>query len=131
MLVLARRVNERIVIPCVGATIQVVALRPTLVRLGIDAPPEVVVLREEVAEEPGRGGGAPGPAAPLGRLLRCRLNHIARGLASLQRQLQGNPAPGLLAAVTELAEECRLLQGQLQAAWDEEAGRRVVPAMGL
>jgi carbon storage regulator len=47
MLVLTRKMNERIFI---GDNIQitVVAIRGNHVRLGIEAPPEIVVLRDEL-----------------------------------------------------------------------------------
>jgi carbon storage regulator CsrA len=48
MLVLARQLHERIIMPAVGATIEVVAIKPNSVRLGIEAPPEIVILREEI-----------------------------------------------------------------------------------
>ncbi len=50
MLVLTRRENERIVLPTVHTSIQVVRISGSTVRLGIDAPPEVPVLREELLE---------------------------------------------------------------------------------
>jgi carbon storage regulator len=49
MLVLARRRNEGIVIGD-GITVTVVELRGNQVRLGIEAPKQVRVLREELAE---------------------------------------------------------------------------------
>jgi carbon storage regulator CsrA len=55
MLVLARRRNETIVLPDLGITVQVVAIRRGTVRLGIVAPPGVRVLREELVGTP-RGG---------------------------------------------------------------------------
>ena len=55
MLVLARRLHESIVLPGLGITVQVVAIRRGSVRLGIVAPPGVAVLREElVGTEPAR-----------------------------------------------------------------------------
>jgi carbon storage regulator CsrA len=56
MLVLARQLNERIVMPTVPATIEVVAIKPNGVRLGIEAPSEVTIFREEVLR---RGEVAP------------------------------------------------------------------------
>ncbi|GIX02778.1 MAG: hypothetical protein KatS3mg112_1715 [Thermogutta sp.] len=50
MLVLTRRENERIVLPTVHTSIRVVRISGSTVRLGIDAPPEVPVLREELLE---------------------------------------------------------------------------------
>jgi carbon storage regulator CsrA len=48
MLILSRRLNEKVVFPSLGLTVQVVALKPGVVRLGIEAPPEVQVLRAEL-----------------------------------------------------------------------------------
>jgi carbon storage regulator len=48
MLVLSRKVGERIVIPECNLGITVVAIEGNRVRLGLSAPPEVAVYREEV-----------------------------------------------------------------------------------
>jgi carbon storage regulator len=48
MLVLSRKVGERIVVPEYRLTITIVAIEGNKVRLGISAPPEVAVHREEV-----------------------------------------------------------------------------------
>jgi carbon storage regulator CsrA len=50
MLVLSRRLHEKIVLPGIGAIIEVVAIKPGVVRLGIEAPSEVTVLREELQQ---------------------------------------------------------------------------------
>jgi carbon storage regulator CsrA len=50
MLVLSRRLKERIVLPDLGITIEVVAIKPGVVRVGIEAPPDVPVFREEVLD---------------------------------------------------------------------------------
>jgi carbon storage regulator len=47
MLVLSRHKDERIVIGD-NITVMVIELRPDRVRLGIEAPPEVTIHREEV-----------------------------------------------------------------------------------
>jgi carbon storage regulator CsrA len=54
MLVLSRHRNEKVVLPGLGATIQVLDIRRGVVRLGIVAPPEVIVLREELVGKPRR-----------------------------------------------------------------------------
>ena len=48
MLVLTRRQNEKIVLPGLNITIQVLDLKGGRVRIGIDAPPDVKILRSEV-----------------------------------------------------------------------------------
>jgi carbon storage regulator CsrA len=50
MLVLSRRLKEKIYIPSIGTIVQVVAIEGRTVRLGIKAPPKVKVLREELLD---------------------------------------------------------------------------------
>jgi carbon storage regulator len=47
MLVLSRKVGEQIRVPLCDLTVTVVAIRGNAVRLGITAPDEVAVYREE------------------------------------------------------------------------------------
>jgi len=51
MLVLSRRVGERIFIPSIGAYVKVLAVKGGTVRLSIEAPAEVLVLREELRDK--------------------------------------------------------------------------------
>ncbi len=51
MLVLTRRPHEKIVLPGLQVTITVVAVKGGAVRIGIEAPPEVQVLREELLDQ--------------------------------------------------------------------------------
>jgi carbon storage regulator CsrA len=48
MLVLSRRSNERIVFPTLDILLQVLQIKGNTVRLGIEAPPEVTIFRDEV-----------------------------------------------------------------------------------
>lgn len=76
MLVLSRRLNQKIVFPNCGVTLEVLGVKGNTVRLGIVAPPEVQVLREELA-----GARAATPAAkPRLHALCNRLNRITLGL---------------------------------------------------
>jgi len=52
MLVLSRRSDERIVFPTLGVTLQVLRIKGNIVRIGIEAPPEVPVLRQELTDRP-------------------------------------------------------------------------------
>ena len=51
MLVLTRRPHEKIVLPGLHVTLQVVAVKGGVVRIGIEAPPDVRVLREELIDQ--------------------------------------------------------------------------------
>jgi carbon storage regulator len=61
MLVLSRKLGERILVPHCDLTIKVVAIEGKTVRLGISAPAEVGVYREElwreIREQPSRSEG--------------------------------------------------------------------------
>jgi carbon storage regulator len=60
MLVLNRKRGQRIVIPSCSVTITVVTVEGGKVRIGIDAPAEVAVLRQELAKrKPIRKGQKP------------------------------------------------------------------------
>ncbi len=50
MLILSRKLNERIIIAKGQITIQVVRIEKNCVKLGIQAPPEVPVHREEIQQ---------------------------------------------------------------------------------
>ncbi len=51
MLVLTRKLGERIVVPSCEVVITVLAIKGRSVRLGITAPPAVDVVREEVRRQ--------------------------------------------------------------------------------
>jgi carbon storage regulator CsrA len=128
MLVLTRRTRERIVFPGINTSVQVVAVKSGAVRLGIEAPPEVAVFREELLardESP-----APVPAPPPGRAAPptlCQLSHLLRdwldvaaiGLALLHRQARA----GLTEDTLDLFDrEVGALRQQMQG-----MGRRPLP----
>jgi carbon storage regulator len=55
MLVLSRRVGERIVLSG-GVVLTVLAVHRSQIRLGVEAPPEVSVWREEIIRTDRRSG---------------------------------------------------------------------------
>ncbi len=142
MLVLSRRLGEKLLFPAIRTAVQVVSVKSGAVRLGIEAPPGVTVLREEVAARAGaRGpGGAPPPGCAAGPTL-CQLSHLLRdwldvaaiGLALLRRQGQAGTAAAALdpfdRAIGALREQMqgmgrqRLPDSRVLLAWDEGHGR--------
>jgi carbon storage regulator CsrA len=66
MLVLSRKPNQKIVFPGMNTTVQVVSIKPGVVRLGIEAPPHVIVLREELqlVQQQLEGSGEQSPRQP-------------------------------------------------------------------
>jgi carbon storage regulator len=53
MLVLSRRVGERILVPTFDMVLTVVSVKGNKVRLGVSAPADVAVFREEVWQQIG------------------------------------------------------------------------------
>src|SRR5262249_39067377 len=123
MLVLSRRINEKLVFPDIGAAVQVVSVRGNSVRLGIQAPPEVTVLRGEIPDfraEWADAAQATGPAEqtirhPLARLVSSRLRVAGSGLDLLRGHLEAGRAEDAQALAEQLAEDLQLLQRRLVA----------------
>jgi carbon storage regulator len=61
MLVLTRRTNESVVLPALGITIRVSAIKGQAVRIAIEAPRNVAIYREELLGQAGKGKEADQP----------------------------------------------------------------------
>jgi carbon storage regulator CsrA len=122
MLVLSRKIEEKIVLPTVGASVQVLDIKRGVVRLGITAPPDVTILREEVPDRAAEWGRA--QARPLDRAagpanggqpapwLGDRLKTTGMGLGLLRLQLEAGNTDEARATLAALHEEFqRLLEG--------------------
>lgn len=92
MLLLSRKPQETIVFPNLGITIEVARIQGGKVRVGIDAPPEIAVLRGELVGTDRKTSDPPTTAEkqpkPLDHRLRNRMHTIGLGLTLLQRQLE-------------------------------------------
>jgi carbon storage regulator len=126
MLVLARRLNERILIPAIQAAIQVVGIQGNIVRLGIEAPAEIKVFREEVVQD-GRPDAPAGDAPPRREDLRQRLADSADELSALRRQLRGKLPAAAAAALFRIDRDLTELARRLRPS----AGDDVAPGTTL
>jgi carbon storage regulator CsrA len=125
MLVLSRRLNEKILIPQINAAIQVVGIRPGVIRLGIDAPPEVAVVREEVRSRAAEWAAPPPAPAEataeakklhqLNQMLRNRLRVAHNGLRALRCQLEAGLLQDAEETLDHLDEDFQLLWQRFQA----------------
>ncbi len=91
MLVLSRRENQKILFPNVGITVEILGLKGSNIRLGIDAPPEIRILRAELndQEERSRDKTAEIPESRAERHERNNLlNTIALQLNLAEKLLQ-------------------------------------------
>jgi carbon storage regulator CsrA len=114
MLVLSRRENEKIVFPTLGITVQVCGINRTTTRIGIDAPPSVPILREEVSS----GKHAmPAPAGPVaGRhQLKNRLHAASLAVHLAQKQLNAGLADEADQTLTAALREFAALDQEMLA----------------
>jgi carbon storage regulator CsrA len=126
MLVLSRRIAQKIVFPTINTVLQVISVKSGTVRLGIDAPPSVPVFREEIL------AGHPGPQLPPfeeGQQQRptwLPSNQLeSSDLALLRRQLQSGLTGEAAALLDKIEEELAALrQGVDPPTWTKTSGAR-------
>jgi len=51
VLVLSRRSQEKVILPGLDIVLQVVSIKGNVVRLGIEAPPDVKIIRAELLQD--------------------------------------------------------------------------------
>jgi carbon storage regulator CsrA len=126
MLVLTRRLHEKIVFPTINAAVQVVSVKSGAVRLGIEAPTHVPVLRAEVQDRAmqwrpsGDLSVAEARLHQLSHLLQNRLSIAATGLNLLQRQLHAGLTHDAELTLDQLRDELELLRQRLEVESEEK-----------
>jgi len=114
MLVLTRRETETLLFPTLGITIEVLRIRGNKARLGIDAPAEIPVVRQEISGLKSVDFTADeSPAAQLSRLhraVRTRLDRTAVSLNHLHRRLEGHGDRESQQLVLEVFGELKALE---------------------
>jgi carbon storage regulator CsrA len=119
MLVLSRKLHEKIVLPTLKVAIQVVGIKGGAVRLGIQAPREVTVLREEIpdraaewAEQASRPAAPPAPEPQpikVWQPLYQRLKSAGVRLGLLRLQLDTGLTEEARQTLTGIQEDFQLL----------------------
>jgi carbon storage regulator CsrA len=111
MLVLSRKPNERIVFPAINTSVQIVSIKSGVVRVGIDAPHNVAVFREELLPAEGITALAlPRNLRELRHAIRNRLNAGGIGLALLRRQIENGRYDECEATLRTLEREFHAMQ---------------------
>lgn len=111
MLVLTRRPGQKVVFPSLGVAVEVLRSRGSVLRLGIEAPDDVPVLRDEVLTKQSESSAAPiaSSLSPMQRQQRHewrnKLNHLTLKLQLLQRQLELGQAVDPEKNLAEVFEE--------------------------
>jgi two-component system, OmpR family, response regulator len=116
MLVLSRKLKEKIILPTVSTIIQVLEIKAGTVRLGIDAPPEVTILREEVpnrTEEWGKVGSRPAEEPKPDKFksqLRDRLKAMGQWLGLTGLQLDSGLIEEARASLARIQDDLQVLR---------------------
>jgi carbon storage regulator CsrA len=125
MLVLSRRLNEKLLFPGLDTSIQIIGIKSGLVRLGIDAPDHVHVLRGEVPDRTANWGLPPEEERDpqeqtnqLKQLINRRLDIIRKGLGEAQ-QLTDSDSPEASQLLTRVDEDLRLLMGRVNTEFEK------------
>ena len=114
LLVLSRRLSEKVIFPGLDISVQVVGLTSGRVRLGIDAPANVTIIREELPDRVAEWDAA----SPLlsqqevqARLyrsnkgMRNRLKSISADLKLLRRQLEAGLTTDACVTLEKIEEQ--------------------------
>jgi carbon storage regulator CsrA len=113
MLVLTRRPNETIVLPGPGVTMHVLSVNNNSVRVGIDAPADVTVLRGEVQDRQKQWAAPPDASAPVRGLASRRVETARKGLAEAQQLLAAGRAAEAAETLGRIDEDLALLERRL------------------
>lgn len=113
MLVLSRRPNERILFPGLGVAVEVTSVSRNVVRLGIDAPPSVTIVREEIASEADKRPAK--DRKPISHAVRNRLHTANLAVHLAQKQLQAGLDEEADETLSEALREYAALDRELAA----------------
>jgi len=119
MLVLSTRPNDKIRMPETQTTIEVVAIQPGCVRLGIDAPADVRVLREGVPDRQAEWGSPDtadeAPSLPqIRRLLDKRLEIAREGINEVRQLLRAGLDEDARVILEKVDEDLHLLRRRIR-----------------
>ena len=128
MLVLSRRPNEKVLFAGLGISVEVVRVNGHAVRLGIQAPSDVRVVRNELVENESlclkRADRSQFPQQ-IAERLRSRLQIAANELCELHERLEGGDADAE-PAIFRVFQELKSLDEELQSS--TESSRPCVPS---
>lgn len=115
MLVLSRGRNDKVVFPTLGISVEILRVEGKNVRLGIDAPKSIPILREEIAHQLDEGGVAEphSQSKGLSHTMRNRLQKATLGLRMLQRMLDVGKADDAEPTIFKIFTELKAIEDDL------------------
>ena len=130
MLVLSRKENDKLLLPTLDISIEVVRIQGNTVRLGIDAPQDVPILRHEIADLKSIDFApdeetASQRTATLAKAIRQRTDSCANALNLLHEHLDGDVAAQSL--IVDVYNELRALEQDTRTALDESVETPTTP----
>jgi carbon storage regulator CsrA len=114
MLVLSRRLGDKILFPDLDITVEILQTNGKNVRVGIQAPPDVAVLRHELA---GAGQRSLPPARQPrdNHRLRNRLNSVRLAMFLLEQQMDAGMADAARTTLSRALEGFDAVEGELRS----------------
>lgn len=116
MLVLSRRENQKVLFPNLGITVEIVGLQGNNVKLGIDAPPEIRILRSELVKENSKEFENSGCELPESLAERHhknnQLNSVALQIQIAQKLLKRGENEQAMSALQGSLSKLQKLEGQ-------------------
>jgi carbon storage regulator CsrA len=117
VLVLTRRENEKILLPDVGVTVELMAVTGNRARLGISAPDNIRILREEVAasQDVLKQAMVRGPVSrEFAHALRNRLNAAILATETVRLQIEAQQLAETSATLDRIVTELRAMASMVQ-----------------
>lgn len=132
MLVLSRRPQQKVVFSNLGISIQILRVAGKSVQLGIDAPQEFRILRQELADDQGHLDERPFVLTQERRhRLRNRLNIATLGLHVLYRQLQEVELEEAESVIERVLHEFQRIEAELEMAKPPSGGSNSLGTDGM
>jgi carbon storage regulator CsrA len=128
MLVLSRRETDKVVFPTLGVSVEVLRIRGNVAKLGIDAPPEIPVLRHELTKQKSvdltpDATSTRAQLRELAHVVRRRLDSASQALNRLHETLDETCDVTAQKIVMQLYQELQQLEHEANDAleWSSEA----------
>jgi carbon storage regulator CsrA len=130
MLVLSRKEHDKLILPTLNISIEVVRIQGNTVRLGIDAPSDVPILRHEIADLKSIDFApdeftSKQQVASLTKAIRSRTDSCANALNLLHEHLDGDIAAQSL--IVDVFNELRALEQDSKSTLDESTDSACLP----